>query len=150
MSDDKTEMVVGFAFDLAGRVALVQKNRPEWMSGYLNGIGGHVEEGEDPFTAMVREFEEETSQRIEQWGCFVQMEFPEARIYFFRTTVTAAVLNGVHTVTDEPIVILPASSLGRYLHVSNLSWLLPLARYDRDVYETIVVEAQVLDSAVPS
>lgn len=51
--------VLGFAF--AGLdVVLIQKARPSWQAGRWNGIGGHIEEGEEPVAAMVREFQEET------------------------------------------------------------------------------------------
>jgi 8-oxo-dGTP diphosphatase len=38
------------------------KNRGSW-SGKLNGVGGHIERGEDPQSAAVREIEEETGIR---------------------------------------------------------------------------------------
>lgn len=55
------EYVLGFMFDPTLRkVLLVWKDRPTWQKGRLNGIGGHIEAGETPHEAMVREFEEET------------------------------------------------------------------------------------------
>lgn len=53
--------VLGFLFspDLES-VALILKNRPAFLEGKLNGIGGHVEEDESPMSAVIREFEEET------------------------------------------------------------------------------------------
>lgn len=43
------------------RVFVIQrKNRPEWQKGRLNFPGGHIEAGEDPVTAAVRELKEET------------------------------------------------------------------------------------------
>lgn len=50
--------VVGFAFN-DNHVLLIEKKRPSWQKGSYNGIGGHIEEGETPKAAMVREFEEE-------------------------------------------------------------------------------------------
>ena len=52
--------VLGFAFTTDGRVALIQKKRPAWQAGRLNGIGGKVEGTEHSAAAMVREFREET------------------------------------------------------------------------------------------
>ncbi len=59
------KFVVGFAFadhesSDRCRVLLVRKNRPEWQRGYLNGIGGKIEEDESPEAAMERECHEET------------------------------------------------------------------------------------------
>ena len=45
-----TEYVCGFAFDNTKQyVTLIEKKRPNWQAGYLNGVGGHIEEGEVPF-----------------------------------------------------------------------------------------------------
>jgi len=53
--------VLVFVFDGSlEKVLLVQKNRPEWQRGHLNGVGGHVEEGESFRDAAYRELEEET------------------------------------------------------------------------------------------
>lgn len=38
-------------------VLLILKNSPDWMKGYLTGIGGHQEPNETPALTMVREFE---------------------------------------------------------------------------------------------
>ncbi len=53
--------VLGFVFspDLS-EVYLIRKNRPEWQAGFLNGIGGKVEEGEAEEQAMAREAWEES------------------------------------------------------------------------------------------
>ncbi len=60
------DYVAGFYFSECGeRVALIRKLKPEWQRGWLNGIGGKVEPGESPLSAMVREFEEEAGARIE-------------------------------------------------------------------------------------
>lgn len=50
--------VLGFYLTPQG-VVLIRKSKPEWAKGKLNGIGGHIEEGETPLEAMVREFDEE-------------------------------------------------------------------------------------------
>ena len=41
-------------------VAVVRKARPEWQRGYYNFPGGHIEAGETPRLAAIREAEEET------------------------------------------------------------------------------------------
>ena len=59
------EYVVGFLFDEDarryhktghGNVVLIEKNRPAWQAGRLNGVGGHIEIGETPDEAISREF----------------------------------------------------------------------------------------------
>jgi 8-oxo-dGTP diphosphatase len=51
--------VLGFYFD-GDRVLLINKTKPEWQRGKLNGLGGTIETGEAPLLAMVREFKEES------------------------------------------------------------------------------------------
>ena len=59
-----TKYVLGFAFNKGcTEVLLIEKKRPNWMVGKLNGVGGHIEDGETPIDAMVREFKEETNLR---------------------------------------------------------------------------------------
>jgi len=51
---------VGFIFSKnLKRVLLVHKTAPAWQVGYINGVGGKVEEGEDKFDCVVREVKEE-------------------------------------------------------------------------------------------
>ena len=150
-SDDnaRTVYVVGFALDVHRRVALIRKNRPEWQAGLLNGIGGHVEPGETPHEAMIREFEEETGRRIDTWSLFVTMDFPSARIYFYRARLGTAVLDGLRTTTDETVCVLPAGDLGQVGIIPNLSWLVPLAAYTADDYAPIHVQAAMAEAVEP-
>jgi 8-oxo-dGTP diphosphatase len=67
MSKPFTQYVLGFAFTYDGQVALIEKNRPAWQAGKWNGIGGHMEPGEDIYEAMAREFQEETGVET-PWG----------------------------------------------------------------------------------
>lgn len=50
-------------------VALLEKNRPAFLSGKLCPVGGHVEAGESPAEAMARKYLEEAGVQIEpdQW-----------------------------------------------------------------------------------
>lgn len=58
--------VVGIAVDPDRTHGLfVLKNRPVWQAGFLNGVGGKIEDGESPAEAMVREFYEETKIRTD-------------------------------------------------------------------------------------
>jgi 8-oxo-dGTP diphosphatase len=78
--------VVGFAFsEDAQQVVLIRKNRPAWMAGKLNGIGGHIESGESPLQAMVREFAEETgvSTALGGWREFAIKQDELACVHVF-------------------------------------------------------------------
>lgn len=98
--------VVGFAFsEDAQQVVLIRKNRPSWMAGQLNGIGGHIEAGETPLQAMVREFAEETGvlTALGGWREFAIKQDELAIVYVF------ACFNNVvleaQSLTDERVEI---------------------------------------------
>lgn len=134
-----TRYVAGFAFDReAGLVALIRKARPEWQAGRLNAIGGHIEPGERPHDAMVREFEEETGARIPWWDHFATVSGDWGCVYFYRTDVPG-LLDRVSTTTDEPVECYRVSELGSVPDtLPNLSWLIPLALYRHDIYEPLI------------
>src|SRR5690349_19642349 len=56
------------------KVLLIEKDRPAWMRGRLNGVGGHVEPDDDSYVeAMRREFEEETGWLFWEWEHFATL-----------------------------------------------------------------------------
>lgn len=60
--------VLGFLFNLKrNHVLLIEKLKPDWQKGKLNGIGGKIEEGEFPHEAMRREFYEECGLEYDNW-----------------------------------------------------------------------------------
>ncbi|HRU10630.1 MAG TPA: NUDIX domain-containing protein, partial [Thermoanaerobaculia bacterium] len=101
--------VLGFAFDDLGRVALVQKERPAWQSGKLNGVGGHIEGHEEVLDAMVREFYEETGVTVVDWDFVGEMRGADWHVTVL-TTVSPEVRN-VTTVTDEVVMLYVPGSL---------------------------------------
>jgi len=123
-------MVVGFMF-VGEQVVLIQKNRPEWQKGLFNGVSGHVEPNESALDAMVREFEEEAGVKTEprEWDDFAVIEGGEGNtaVHFFSASRDTC---AIRTMTDE--------SVGFYSYdpfpvpvVSDLKWLVPLARVSR-------------------
>lgn len=99
------DYVLGFAFDRRGAVALICKARPDWQQGKWNGIGGHVERGEIPSSAMAREFMEETTMRIPatDWRLCGQLhKSGEYRCAVYTATVVDL---RVQTNTDEAVKI---------------------------------------------
>ena len=76
------KFVLGFLFDGNGNVALIEKNRPEWQKGRLNGVGGQIEKGESPSQAIVREFQEEAGPEI-SWRQFCVLKGDGYRLYCF-------------------------------------------------------------------
>ncbi|KKN15175.1 hypothetical protein LCGC14_0988640 [marine sediment metagenome] len=130
----KKQYVIGFLFR-SDEVALIQKNRPDWQIGKLNGIGGHIEQGETPLEAMKREFNEEAGELIDKWEHFCTMNYPEADIYCFR-------LFGEYKIeskTDEVVSWYSIKDIPDNV-IPNLHWLIPLAHYDDDYLIQVTIK----------
>ena len=122
--------VLGFLFsDEGDKVALIRKNKPEWQSGKLNGIGGKVEHTEVPLQAMRREFEEETGSPLEAWERFACMQGQGWTVHAFRAFSTEA-LERCRTMEQEQVIIVQPRDLFFFAgrpYIFNLNWLIPLA-----------------------
>ena len=135
-AEDIVEYVVGFLFDQDGKnVVLIHKQRPLWQKGYLNGVGGHLKEGEPAEVAMEREAIEEMGVRT-TWQRFCQLgDRRHWTVHFFCAFDTGA-LNLAKTQTDEEIVRLSVSQAVISPNViPNLRWLIPMARNVTDPRE---------------
>ncbi len=128
----KTTYVVGFLLGTTfDTVVLIRKARPLWQRGYFNGIGGHVESGEEPIDAMRREFQEETGLVIPDWQHYCNLTAPGyeqggvAEVHFF--TANCPGLVTLHKTTDEPVEWISRHRLHQYKVIPNLHWLIPMA-----------------------
>ena len=141
--------VCGFMFDgFKENVVLIKKNRPEWQAGFLNGVGGKIEDGESPVEAMGREFCEEAGIPADDtlWHHFCTLHGgrvggePIWQVYFFTDNCGGA-YTYAHTKTNEEIVKVPTSRLPTNV-VPNLRWLIPMAKngFFHNVYETTYVD----------
>lgn len=126
--------VVGFLFDWQHeRVVLIQKKKPEWQAGKLNGVGGKIEEPESPLEAMIREFHEEAALRIEDWRIFCTFREKTYTLYCYYAFALDTQIAEVKALTDEPIYLASVSSvLGRYGYrgiqtIHNIPWLIAMA-----------------------
>jgi 8-oxo-dGTP diphosphatase len=121
-------MVVGFLFREQS-VLLVQKNRPSWQRGLLNGVGGALEIGESPLEAMVREFREETRYQGDlDWRYFCLEHEPfGAWVHFFVADTPEAYWWPSHNDVGELMYWMHVANIYRAKCVGNLGWLLPLA-----------------------
>lgn len=128
-----TSYVCGFLFDLPREsVLLIQKLKPEWQKGKLNGIGGKVEasdernSGGDPyFNAMVREFREETGLEIDTWRRFAIISGPDYEVSFYETA--SSYWNEFRSMEEETVMACGVSLIPRLPVIPNLKWLIPLA-----------------------
>jgi 8-oxo-dGTP diphosphatase len=132
--------VCGFLFSEDGeKVLLIRKNRPEWMKGMSNGIGGKVEAGESVHEAMRREGLEEAGVDP-VWAHFVTLRYPTAAIAFFAAKDNAQ-MRAAKALTDEPIVRIfwRPEQVANDRHPRNLRFLLPMA-YHAIFYESLSPE----------
>lgn len=86
----KQEYVVGFLFgydvdsiEKAKNVVLIKKDKPDFLKGKWNGVGGKVELGEEPKQAMCREFLEETGCYIDNWHYQKTKLIKDVAIHFY-------------------------------------------------------------------
>lgn len=124
-----TKYVLGFMFshDLS-RVVLIRKARPLWQAGKLNGVGGHIEEGEQPVDAMVREYLEETGVTTipEEWIRYCSLRGNHFVVECF---CALGQVDLVGTKSDEKVSVFFRSELPPWRDdtIENLGWLIASA-----------------------
>jgi 8-oxo-dGTP diphosphatase len=132
----KVRYVLGFAFDLQGRVALIRKNRPDWQKDKWNGIGGKIEVDELPRDAMAREFLEETgvATKPEQWDVVGHMHGPKFDLVVM--TMRDDVVKTVLSMTDEKVDMFWSFNLP-YNMIANVIALIELVKIKPSVRPTM-------------
>lgn len=125
--------VVGFAFNLIkSKILLVEKRRPEWQKGLLNGVGGKIERGESPLEAMNRETLEETGLVL-PWIYRGKMVGRNNDGNFFECHIFYAYTNKIlqyKQIEDEPLGIYRPLSLREFPVIRNLLFLVPYGMFD--------------------
>jgi 8-oxo-dGTP diphosphatase len=106
---------------------LIQKNRPSWQRGLLNGVGGHIEEGEDPYVCMAREFNEEASILTEHyaWARFAILSGPHFEMHVF--SIFTNEIAYLRAATDESVGWYLVEDLRKLPTISNVPWLVAAA-----------------------
>lgn len=129
LTEKRFSYVVGFMFNPArDLVLLIEKDRPVWQAGKLNGVGGKLEDGEDPMFAMVREFKEETGieTRTEDWALRLYTEDLRTNAEIYTFTTIGKIEDAKQMESEKPVIIeidkLPDNV------VPNLKWSLPFLR----------------------
>ena len=152
-----TLYVVGFMLDEARKnVVLIQKNRPAWQAGYLNGVGGKIEGVETGREAMAREYEEEAGWVTQpaDWQRICTISWPDdvervassdpPSVSFYRCISDEGV-SGSETQTDEAVSVQWVDRIPALPVIPNLRWLIPLAAYTADRYEPFSLQATVAE-----
>lgn len=126
--------VLGFLFsEDFERVALIQKTKPDWQAGKLNGLGGKIDTKEEflhPEKAMRREFLEEAGLDIpeENWEMFAVMEGEQWFANCFRAV---GPVDDVQSMEEEVVGVYYVDEIreGNYDSdlLDNLHWLIPMA-----------------------
>lgn len=133
--------IVGFLFsDNLRRVVLIEKQRPEWQKGRLNGVGGKIEPGETPEEAVRREFREETGADIDGWRRFCDLHFEAGTVYFFMAVHDA----DIKSMTDERVDWYETRKIPELPTLPNLCWLIPLA-IDKDCLRVVAEEQKKIN-----
>lgn len=138
MQSKRKEYVVGFLLNHDCRwLAMIEKKRPAWQAGLLNGIGGKVEPDEFPADAMAREAKEETGVEP-AWTHYVTLRYPDALIHFFWASDQRA-YGDAKAMTDEKIRRVAVAEIAEADSrvVPNLRFLVPMAVHAAS-HETIV------------
>jgi 8-oxo-dGTP diphosphatase len=135
-----TRYVLGFIFDTDGReVVLIEKRRPAWQAGLLNGIGGKIEAGETALEAMQRECREECGLTAfrEPFRHFGRMSGPDFEVELF--TARAANPHLARSCTDETVRVVPVSTVSwPGCALPNVAPLLSLARAPQSPWVELV------------
>lgn len=135
---NRINYVCGFLFDEKGElVLLIKKNRPAWMAGKWNGIGGKIEVGESAIGAMHREFEEETAITGLDWTCFASLDGRDFKVEFF--SAKSQIIAYARKMTDEEIAAFYVRNLGYSPStlVSNLPVLISLALDESGIHKPV-------------
>lgn len=137
-AETKPAWVTGFVF-WRDQVLLVEKARPHWQAGRLNGVGGRCEPDEEPAQAMARECKEETGLTGLTWTLKVVLHHQKGTVFFYVAAIPASALVAPRNRDrSEPLRFVPVAALP-YNVLANLRWIVPLCR-DAAVSEFVEVE----------
>lgn len=130
---------LGFVFTLDGQyVCLIEKARPEWQAGCINGPGGHIEPGETPLEAVQREIKEETGFEIHAlgWKHVCIMEGTDYKLNVFSAFIDP-VNNPFNTDETEPVLWYSVKHLPLNV-IDNLHWIIPMC-LDQNIGGTFTI-----------
>jgi len=127
----KTNYVVGFCFNKnKDMVVLIEKLKPTWQQGLLNGVGGKIEDNENAQEAMAREFKEETGAYTFQynWRLFATMVGKDWEVDCFCMVDEDAFIKA-ESKTAETVFKVKVSDIQKKSPqmISNIPWLVAMA-----------------------
>lgn len=113
------------------KVWLIEKQIPLRQNGCLNGIGGKIEENEDPKDAALRELYEEAGVELSSYLNYVGIikglnnDNTNFKVHIFCET-TSKVLK---TMEEEQIFLIPINEIKKYKHIENVPTLIESCIY---------------------
>ena len=123
--------VVTFLFTLdLNSVWLIEKQKPKWQIGCLNGIGGKIKEEELPRDAAVRELKEEAGidkTNLQELGYMIGTNNDGTKFKVWIYTGTTRHL--LKTMEIEQIVLTKINEIKRFKHVENIPMLIEACLY---------------------
>lgn len=106
-------------------LALVLKQKPQWMAGYWNAIGGKVESNETYEDCVRREFYEEAGVEYPYWEQFLRLTGDGFVVEFFRGFSDRVF--DCYSADKERIAIFPVERVPSLNVFPNIRWILPMA-----------------------
>jgi 8-oxo-dGTP diphosphatase len=120
----------------ANKVLLIEKNKPAWQKGHLNGIGGKVEDNEFPIDGAVREIAEECGLTLDPIDLIHFCNFGGDGwiMNCYAAFISPYILESYESLTDEKVKIFDVDLIcpGNPLIIPNLAWLVPMAKISRN------------------
>jgi len=124
----RNRYTIGIYFDSSlKKVALILKRRPEWQVGNYNFPGGHIEENENGYACVIREFKEECDINTitSDWRYIGIIKGDDYTVEIF-TALHGLKHGNLTTITDELVTWVNINEIPNNI-VPNVSWLLPFA-----------------------
>lgn len=139
MSDEtQKKYVVGFMFTKDGKsVVLIEKQKPDWQKGCLNGVGGKIEGTEWSEDAMIREFREETGVHHTAWHQFCHLKLEGGGSVYCYRAFSDDSFQRAETKEAEKIGKFAVSDLTILNTIENLQWLIPMALDPNKIYTEV-------------
>ncbi len=146
-NDDRPNVfVLGFCFSPVDKsVVLIEKKRPDWQAGKINGVGGHVKKYESPVVAMRREFCEEAGLDLVGWRQRFMLRARNGIVFVFQTNSEHAA--DCFTQTDERVGIYCVDRIHQLPTLPGLQWMIPML-LDKHLEEDLGTIRERIDKEV--
>jgi 8-oxo-dGTP diphosphatase len=125
------EYVVTFLFTTnMNEVWMVEKQKPDWQKGCLNGIGGKIEKDELPIEAAIRELKEEAGvDKMNLWELGYMFGTNNDSSGFKVWVFTGVTDLELKTMETEQILLKNINEIKDFAHIENVPMLIEACLY---------------------